>query len=132
MKIATIVGVSIPRSLVNIFPSTSPNSTVNTVLSLSLLTLCNEAIPVNSTAFEDDEKDTGERVFIESMTETALLNFTKELGRPNYEGMRDAAQIIQIVPFSSERKAMGAVIKLAHGYRLYDKLSVIRMHALAF
>ena len=48
-----------------------------------------------------------------------LLNFTKELGRPNYKETRDAAQIIQIIPFSSEWKAVGTVIKLAHGYRLY-------------
>jgi len=76
---------------------------------------------VNSTAFEDDEKDTGERVFVGSKTETVLLNFAKELGWPNYKEMRDAAQIIQIIPFSSERKAIGAVVKLAHGYRLYVK-----------
>jgi Ca2+-transporting ATPase len=96
-------------------------SQLNTVLSPSLLTLCNEAIAVNSTAFEDDEKDTGARVFVGSKTETALLNFAKELGWPNYKETRDAAQIIQIMPFSSERKAMGAVVKLAHGYRLYIK-----------
>jgi Ca2+-transporting ATPase len=121
MKIATIVGVLIPRSLVKTFPSTSPNSTVNTVLSPSLLTLCNKAIAVNSTAFEDDEKDTGERVCVGSKTETAILNFTKELGRPNYKETKDAAQTIQIIPFSGERKAMGTVVKLAHGYRLYVK-----------
>jgi hypothetical protein len=121
MKVATIIGVLIPRSLVKTFPSTSPNSTVNTVLNPSLLTLYNEAIAVNSTAFQDDEKDTRERVFVGSKTETVLLNFTKELGWPNYKGMRDAAQIIQIIPFSSERKAMGTMVKLAHGYRLYVK-----------
>jgi Ca2+-transporting ATPase len=76
---------------------------------------------VNSTAFEDDKKDTGERVFVGSKTETALLNFTKGLGRPNYKETRDAVQIIQIIPFSSERKAMVTVVKLAHGYRLYVK-----------
>jgi len=67
---------------------------------------CNEAIAVNSTTFEDDEKDTGERVFVGSKTETALLNFGKELGRPSYKETRDASQVIQIISFSSERKAM--------------------------
>jgi Ca2+-transporting ATPase len=80
-----------------------------------------EAIAVNSTAFEDDEKDTGERVFVRSKMETALLNFAKGLGWPNYKETRDAAQIIQIMPFSGEREAMGAVVKLAHGYCLYIK-----------
>jgi Ca2+-transporting ATPase len=84
-------------------------SQLNTVLSPYLLTLCNKAIAVNSTAFEDNEKDTGERMFVGSKTETALLNFAKELVWPNYKETRDAAQIIQIMPFSSEQKAMGAV-----------------------
>jgi len=96
-------------------------SQLNTVLSPSLLILRNEAIAVSSTAFEDVEKDTGERVFVGSKTETAWLNFAKELGWPNHKETRAAAQIIQIMPFSSERKAMGAVVKLAHGYRLYIK-----------
>jgi Ca2+-transporting ATPase len=96
-------------------------SKLNTVLSPSLLTLCNEAIAVNSTAFEDDEKGTGERIFVGSKTETALLNFAKELGWPNYKEARDAAEIIQMIPFSSDRKAMGVVVKRADGYRLHIK-----------
>jgi Ca2+-transporting ATPase len=83
--------------------------------------LCNEAIAVNSTAFEDVEKETGDLVFMGSKTETALLNFAKELGWPNYKETRDAAKVIQMMPFSSDRKAMGAVVKHAHGYRLYVK-----------
>ena len=75
---------------------------------------------MNSTAFKDNEKDTGECVFVGSKMETVLLNFAKELGWPNYKEMRDAAQIIQIMPFSSERKVMGAMVKLT-GYRLYVK-----------
>jgi Ca2+-transporting ATPase len=39
-----------------------------------------EAIAVNSTAFQDEEKDTGECVFVGSKTEAALSNFAKELG----------------------------------------------------
>jgi Ca2+-transporting ATPase len=94
-------------------------SKLNTVLSPSLLALCNEAIAVNSTAFEDEERGTGERVFVGSKTETALLKFAKELGWPNYKETRDAAEIIQMMPFSSDRKAMCAVVRHAHGYRLY-------------
>ena len=56
-----------------------------------------------------------ERVFVGNK------NFAKELGWPNYKETRYAAQIIQIILFSSERKAMGAMVKLAHGYRLYVK-----------
>jgi len=96
-------------------------SKLNSVLSPSLRALCNEAIAVNSTAFEDVEKETGDLVFMGSKTETALLNFAKELGWPNYKETRDAAKVIQMMPFSSDRKAMGAVVKHAHGYRLYVK-----------
>jgi len=39
-------------------------SKLNTILNPYLLTLCNEAIAVNSTAFEDNEKDSGECMFI--------------------------------------------------------------------
>jgi magnesium-transporting ATPase (P-type) len=40
--------------------------------------------------------------------------------RRRWKGYR-SAQIIQIILFSSERKAVGAVVKLAHGYCLYVK-----------
>ncbi|KAG2147638.1 hypothetical protein DEU56DRAFT_730809 [Suillus clintonianus] len=96
-------------------------STLNTVLSRPLLDLFNEAIAVNSTAFEDEEKETGERVFVGSKTETALLNFAKELGWRDYKETRDAAEIVQMIPFSSDRKAMGVVVKLKQGYRFYVK-----------
>jgi len=96
-------------------------SNLNTILSPSLRSLCNEAITVNSTAFEDAEQDTGKLVFVGNKTETALLNFAKELGWPSYKETRDAAKIIQVIPFSSDRKAMGVVVKLAHGYRFYIK-----------
>ncbi|KAG2341321.1 calcium-translocating P-type ATPase [Suillus weaverae] len=96
-------------------------STLNTVLSQPLLSLFNETIAVNSTAFEDVEKESGERVFVGSKTETALLNFAKELGWADYKETRDAARIVQLIPFSSERKAMGAVVKTERGYRFYVK-----------
>ncbi|KAG1747134.1 Ca-transporting ATPase [Suillus paluster] len=96
-------------------------STLNTFLSRPLLALFNAAIAVNSTAFEDVEQETGERVFVGSKTETALLSFAKELNWPDYKHTRDAAEIIQMIPFSSERKAMGVVVKHAKGYRFYVK-----------
>jgi Ca2+-transporting ATPase len=47
-----------------------------------------------------------------SKTETALLKFAKELGWADYKKTRDAAEVIQMIPFSSARKAMGVVVKL--------------------
>ena len=97
-------------------------SQLNTVLSPELRNLFNEAIAVNSTAFQDRDPESGEVVFVGSKTETALLQFAKELEWPDFKETRDAANIIQMIPFSSERKSMGVVIELPQGgYRAYFK-----------
>ncbi|KAJ7034959.1 calcium-transporting ATPase [Mycena alexandri] len=84
---------------------------LSTILSPQLQTLFNEAIAVNSTAFEDTSPETGETIFVGSKTETALLQFAQELKWPSFRTTRDAATVIQMIPFSSERKAMGVVVK---------------------
>ncbi|KAH9052974.1 calcium-translocating P-type ATPase [Lactarius deliciosus] len=95
---------------------------VRNVLSHPLKDLFNAAIAINSTAFEDVDPDSGAPVFIGSKTETALLAFAKELGWPNYKDTRDSAVVIQMVPFSSDRKSMGCVVRLPDGsHRLYIK-----------
>lgn len=92
------------------------------ILSPQLRDLFNEAIAVNSTAFEDTDPETGELIFIGSKTETALLQFAKELDWPGFKKTRDAANVVQMIPFSSERKAMGVVVKLPNGrHRIYLK-----------
>lgn len=97
-------------------------SNLNEVLSPQLQDLFNEAIAVNSTAFEDVDPESGEPIFIGSKTETALLQFAKELGWRNFRETRESAEIVQLIPFSSERKGMGVVIRLASGsYRFYAK-----------
>ncbi|GMK59452.1 hypothetical protein CspeluHIS016_0800580 [Cutaneotrichosporon spelunceum] len=94
---------------------------MNGIASLELQTLFNEAICINSTAFEDTNAD-GVKEFVGSKTETALLRFAQELGWPDYKATREGAQIIQMIPFSSELKAMGVVIKTQEGkYRIYVK-----------
>ena len=99
-------------------------SNLNTVLSPALRKLFNEAIAINSTAFEDENPETGVIEFVGSKTETALLKFAKELGWADYREARARTEddIVQMIPFSSERKAMGVVIKMHDGrYRLYIK-----------
>ncbi|KAF8119838.1 hypothetical protein EV363DRAFT_1461066 [Boletus edulis] len=44
-----------------------------------------------------------------------ILNFVIELNWPSYKQVRDAAEVIQVFPFSSGRKAMGIVVKLGDG-----------------
>ncbi|KAG8681210.1 hypothetical protein FRC11_001419, partial [Ceratobasidium sp. 423] len=52
---------------------------LNKVIHKLLHSLFNEALAVNSTAFEDKDPETGEFKFVGSKTETALLCFTKDL-----------------------------------------------------
>ncbi|KAF8267736.1 hypothetical protein EI94DRAFT_1801308 [Lactarius quietus] len=95
---------------------------LNTVLPHQLKGLFNAAIAINSTAFEDVDTESGAPVFIGNKTESALLGFAKGLGWQNYKVTRDSADIIQIVPFSSDRKFMGTVVRLPDGsHRLYVK-----------
>ncbi|TRM65028.1 hypothetical protein BD626DRAFT_547303 [Schizophyllum amplum] len=95
---------------------------LNGILSESLKARFNEAVAINSTAFEDEDKTTGETVFVGSKTETALLKWAKELQWGDYRAVRDGAQVMQMIPFSSERKAMGVVVKTKEGrYRVFMK-----------
>ncbi|KAI0671871.1 calcium-translocating P-type ATPase [Trametes maxima] len=95
---------------------------LNDTLSPAVRALFNEAIAVNSTAFEDTDPETEQKVFVGSKTETALLKFAKENGWADYKKTREAADIVQMIPFSSERKAMGVVVRLPGGRaRLYLK-----------
>ncbi|KAG6837246.1 hypothetical protein H0H93_012641 [Arthromyces matolae] len=98
-------------------------SKLNDVLAPSLRDLFNEAIAVNSTAFEDRDPETGKLVFVGSKTETALLQFAKDLGWKGFRETREGVEIVQMVPFSSTLKSMCVVIKLPNdaGYRVYVK-----------
>ncbi|KAG8905804.1 hypothetical protein FRB99_008229 [Tulasnella sp. 403] len=94
---------------------------INNAISEPLLKVFNDAITINSTAFEDKDPDSGELEFVGSKTETALLGFAKSLEWPDYRERRAAVQTMQMIPFSSERKCMGIVIGEGDRYRVYFK-----------
>ncbi|KAJ3757655.1 Ca-transporting ATPase [Lentinula raphanica] len=98
-------------------------SQLNTILSPAIQELFNEAVAVNSTAFQDTDPNTGELVFVGSKTETAFLKFASELGWQDYRKARAAygLSVLQMIPFSSERKSMGVVISSGGRYRFYVK-----------
>lgn len=79
-----------------------------------------QSIVSNSTAFEESN---GGTEFIGSKTETALLGYARDhLGMGNLAAERANSAIVQLIPFDSGRKCMGAVVKLPDGiYRLYVK-----------
>ena len=80
-----------------------------------------KSIALNSTAFEGDVD--GEKTFIGSKTETALLTFAKShLAMGPVSEERENAQTLQIIPFDSARKSMGIVVQLPQGgARLFVK-----------
>ncbi|KAI0553910.1 putative calcium P-type ATPase [Xylaria curta] len=80
-----------------------------------------KSISLNSTAFEGEAN--GEKTFIGSKTETALLLYAKDfLGMGPVSEQRANATILQMIPFDSGRKCMGVVAQLDNGAaRLYVK-----------
>ncbi|KAF2758325.1 hypothetical protein EJ05DRAFT_531537 [Pseudovirgaria hyperparasitica] len=82
-----------------------------------------DSIAQNSTAFESDGNNSSDELFIGSKTETALLTFARTvLGMGSLSEERANAQIVQLLPFDSGRKCMGAVQKLPNGtYRFLVK-----------
>lgn len=95
---------------------------INDYLTPALRNLLNDSIAINSTAFEGTDGEGNEGGFVGSKTETALLSFAKGRDWDNYKTTRDNAKVVQMIPFSSERKAMGVVVELPEGgYRLLIK-----------
>ena len=96
-------------------------STVFARISPAVRNLLVQSAAINSTAFEGEEHGTA--TFIGSKTETAILTLAKEqLGMGPVAEERAVVEIVQLIPFDSNRKCMGVVIRLASGnYRLLVK-----------
>ncbi|OAA63854.1 ATPase, P-type, calcium-transporting, PMCA-type [Cordyceps fumosorosea ARSEF 2679] len=80
-----------------------------------------KSVALNSTAFEGEVE--GEKTFIGSKTESALLLFARDfLGMGPVAEVRASATTVQMIPFDSGRKCMGIVVKLSNDkFRLYVK-----------
>ena len=90
-------------------------------LSPATKTLYLQSCALNSTAFEGEEN--GEMTFIGSKTETAILTMAKQqLGMGPVAEERSVTEIVQLIPFDSDRKCMGVVVRLGSGtFRLLVK-----------
>ena len=78
----------------------------------------------NSTAFEGTDRK-GNKEFIGSKTETALLGLARDyLGMDDVATDRHNAQVIQPIPFNSERKCMGCVVKKEQNGKTFYRLFV--------
>jgi Ca2+-transporting ATPase len=81
-----------------------------------------QSVAINSTAFEGEEN--GQTTFIGSKTESALLQLAHDhLSMQVLAQTRANEEVIQMFPFDSKKKCMGACIKLkdGSGYRLLVK-----------
>lgn len=98
----------------------SPTDFVNK-LSPSVKELLSKSISLNSTAFEGEVD--GEKTFIGSKTETAMLLFASaHLGMGPVSEIRESVETLQLIPFDSGRKCMGIVVRLPDGKaRFYIK-----------
>ncbi|GAA5933412.1 calcium-transporting ATPase PMC1 [Sporobolomyces koalae] len=96
---------------------------INSHVTPALAKLLNDSIVINSTAFEGTDETGAEGGFVGSKTETALMAFGQKMGWAHYKSVRENAKIVQMIPFSSERKSMGVVVELegGKGYRLLLK-----------
>lgn len=97
---------------ISFWASTAPKTLKNLIV---------QSVAINSTAFEGEED--GQATFIGSKTETALLQLAKDhLGLQSLSEARSNEQVLQMMPFDSSKKCMGAVIKIrGGGYRLLVK-----------
>ncbi|KAM0487017.1 hypothetical protein ACHAPX_000284 [Trichoderma viride] len=97
-----------------------PSDFVNK-LSAPVRELLLDSIALNSTAFEGEVE--GEKTFIGSKTETALLLFARaHLGMGPVSELRENSTTLQLIPFDSGRKCMGIVVQQRDGSaRLFIK-----------
>ena len=98
------------------------DDSLNARLGLPLQHLLNDIFALTSGAAEELDPVNGQTMFLGSARETALLRFSKQLGWPDVQSVRNAAQDLEVIPFSNERMASGALITMEDGRRrLYLK-----------
>ncbi|RAL15509.1 putative calcium-translocating P-type ATPase(PMCA-type) [Aspergillus homomorphus CBS 101889] len=122
-KMTVVAGTLGTRSFSQNVEESVPGSTAAELFKQSssqLRGLVTKSVALNSTAFEE-EKD-GQKQFIGSKTEVALLQLAKDHLGMDVTLERASAEIVQLFPFDSARKCMGVVYREpAFGYRLLVK-----------
>ncbi|TFB05783.1 Calcium-transporting ATPase 2 [Trichoderma ghanense] len=89
-----------------------PHPQLSSKLDNGIQQLLKTAIAVNTTAFEREQSGTS--VFVGTKTETALLEWVRRhfgLGPVSVE--RANSPLVEMFPFNSQRKCMGAVIRMS-------------------
>lgn len=85
---------------------------VKTHVPIAVRNFLNQAMAINSTAFENTDA-LGDTSLVGNKTETAMLSFAKDhLGSEPFDVLRNLWQIEHVFPFSSSQKAMATVIRI--------------------
>ncbi|KAI8806543.1 hypothetical protein BJ742DRAFT_680028, partial [Cladochytrium replicatum] len=87
-----------------------------------ILELISTSLNMNSTATETTKAD-GSREFSGSKTEIALLQFTEKIGFP-YSVSRESNKVVEIVPFSSQRKRMSTFVKTGDRTSVFESMGL--------
>jgi Ca2+-transporting ATPase len=119
-KTSEEAGAGSEKTVLNTVPNV-PVADFTGGLSTTTKKLIIQANAVNSTAFEGDVE--GEKTFIGSKTEVALLTFSRDhLGSAPVQEERSNANIAGVVPFDSANKYMATIVQLPNGkFRAYAK-----------
>ncbi|KAG0145622.1 hypothetical protein CROQUDRAFT_45541 [Cronartium quercuum f. sp. fusiforme G11] len=94
---------------------TVPQHELSTALTPPLIELLAQSVGLNSTVFEQDGQLIGPK------TECALIGLALDQNWPHFRNLRSDADVLQMIPFSSSRKAMAVLIRNGKGYRLLVK-----------
>lgn len=113
-------GAASEKIVTNTVPNV-PVAEFSNGLSSATKQLIVQANAVNSTAFEGDAD--GEKTFIGSKTEVALLTLSRDhLGSAPVQEERANANISGVIPFDSANKYMATIVQLPNGkFRAYAK-----------
>ncbi|KAJ3400440.1 hypothetical protein HDU80_006965 [Chytriomyces hyalinus] len=105
---------NLPTAVLNhIALSINVNSTAEEVATDAAEKAAAVAAQTESIGKKSSKEQDGKRAteFIGSKTEVALLEFTNKLGR-SYQQDRQNSQVLEVIPFSSDRKRMSTIIKI--------------------
>ncbi|KAI8803121.1 hypothetical protein BJ742DRAFT_683451, partial [Cladochytrium replicatum] len=108
----------IPSSFLNQAVTSRPQSDLHK----NILELISTSLNMNSTATETTKAD-GSREFSGSKTEIALLQFTDKIGFP-YSASRESNQVVEIVPFSSQRKRMSTFVRTGDRTSVFESMGL--------
>ncbi|ORY05891.1 calcium-translocating P-type ATPase [Basidiobolus meristosporus CBS 931.73] len=98
-------------------------SKIASQLSSPTTDLLHESIAINSSAFEGVNSQ-GVKTFVGSKTETAMLDWMRDMANVDYQQVRNRYSLAQQWPFSSAKKSMSSLVRISKEGREFHRLYV--------